>query len=496
VNNNESTVANFVNGVIKSPETRVELVRHSHLFFFYTYFSESVTYQIAQFQRDWFLLTQNESMPLTAVVAFRGSGKSTIFTLSYVLWAILGSQQKKFVLIISQTQEQAQLHFKALKKQLTENTLLQTDLGPFKEDEWNANSLIIPKYNARITVASTETAIRGMKHGFHRPDLIICDDIEDSNSVKTREGRDKTYNWFTSEVVPLGNKNTKIIMVGNLLHDDSLMMRIKDEIGKGERSGILKEYPLIDENGVCIWPGKYSDAEEIEDEKKKVGNEIAWQKEYLLKIIADDTQVVFKEWIHYYDILPDSRIHKYRHALTGIDLAISQREGADFTAMISAKLYGWGDNLKIYILPDPLNKRLLFPDILKEAKHIADTVDDSYIKSPLLIESNQFQAAVAQQLNSEGYTAIEVRVSRDKRERLAVTSDYIKNGKILFPRAGTQELVKQMINLGVEKHDDLCDAFSLLVGYIIENERKAVHLPAPDPFREKLLTAELMGKMF
>ena len=495
MNNNESSVTDFVNNVIKSPETRLELVKHSHLFFFYTYFSESVTYPIAQFQKDWFLLTQDENMPLTAVVAFRGSGKSTIFTLSYVLWAILGLQQKKFVLILSQTQEQAQLHFKALKKQLTENGLLQSDLGPFKEDEWNSSSLIIPKYNARITVASTETAIRGMKHGFYRPDLIICDDIEDSNSVKTREGRDKTYNWFTSEVVPLGNKTTKIIMVGNLLHDDSLMMRIKDEINRKDRSGIFNEYPLINEHGVCIWPGKYADEQEIDNEKKKVGSEVAWQKEYLLRIIADDAQIIFTDWIHCYDELPDDRIAQYRYTLTGIDLAISQKEGADFTAMVSARLYGWGDKLRLYILPHPINQRMLFPKILSTAKSVSDTLGGN-AKSKLLIESNQFQAALADQLKEDGYPAEPIHTSRDKRERLSMTSGYVMDGKVIFPRHGAEDLIKQLVGFGTERHDDLSDAFALLVLYVIENFRKVSPSLPRDPSGERLITNGLIERTF
>jgi hypothetical protein len=45
----------------------------------------------------------------------------------------------------------------------------------------------------------------------------------------------------------------------------------------------------------------------------------------------------------------------------------------------------------------------------------------------------------------------------------------IRNGTVLFPDKGCEQLLQQMIGFGVEKHDDLADAFSLLVLKIVED---------------------------
>lgn len=73
--------------------------------------------------------------------------------------------------------------------------VLKADIGPFEEvsDEWGADSIVISNYGARIMAVSTEQSIRGIRHGQYRPDLVICDDIEDLNSVKTRDGRERTF---------------------------------------------------------------------------------------------------------------------------------------------------------------------------------------------------------------------------------------------------------------------------------------------------------------
>src|SRR5581483_11119142 len=115
----------FTNKAVRSKVTT-----QSHQWFFSTYFASYITHESADFHREMFAITEDESQPLSVIVAFRGSGKSTIMTLSYPIWAVLGKQQKKFVLIASQTQYQARVHLTNIKRELESNDLLSNDLGP------------------------------------------------------------------------------------------------------------------------------------------------------------------------------------------------------------------------------------------------------------------------------------------------------------------------------------------------------------------------------
>ena len=45
--------------------------------------------------------------------------------------------------------------------------------------------------------------------------------------LKTKEGRDKIFQWLTGEIMPIGDTYTKKIFIGNLLHEDCLLMRLK-----------------------------------------------------------------------------------------------------------------------------------------------------------------------------------------------------------------------------------------------------------------------------
>ncbi|MHA1401742.1 MAG: phage terminase large subunit [Candidatus Heimdallarchaeaceae archaeon] len=455
-----------IDKIIKDKKVRTKLATESHQWFFILYLSHYITHPPASFHDEIFAITEDESIKNAAIVAFRGSGKSTLITLSYVIWSILGKQQKKFVLILGHTMYQAKIYMKNIKEELETNELLQADLGPFQEEnEWQAFSLVIPNYNARITCASYEQGIRGLRHRQYRPDLIICDDVEDLESVKTLESRDKTYNWLTGEVIPAGDQNTKLIVVGNLLHEDSLIMRIKKNIADKTFNGIFRAYPFIDDNKNITWPGKFPTEKEINDERQKIGSESAWQREYMLRIIPDTERVIYPEWIHYYDTLPDIEDEKndYRYTATGIDIAISTKETADYTAMVSARIYGIGENRKIYIFPNIINERLSFPETVTKIKEVSKGLGNG-IPTKVFIEDVGYQKSIIQHLQEQGYPVEGVSVNgQDKRARLSLTTPYLQTKRIFFPKQGAKILIEQLLCFGSEKHDDLVDAFTILI---------------------------------
>lgn len=459
---------------------RRKLAKSSHYWFFLIYLSHYIKYQFAPFHHEMFKITEDESLPLAALVAFRGSGKTTLMSLSYIIWSIIGVQKRKFVLLLSQTQNQARLYLTNIKRELETNNLLKTDIGPFEEvsDEWGANSIVLSNYNARIMAASAEQSIRGVRHGEHRPDLVICDDVEDLNSVKTKEGRDKIFDWLAGEVMPIGDQDSKFIIVGNLLHEDCLLMRLKKAIEEKRLQGNFYSYPLLDESNQIAWPGKFTSLEDIDNLKKSIGTESAWFREYLLKIIAEEDRVVRREWIRYYDVLP-SHLEKFVWLIAiGVDLAISEKNSADYTAIIPILVTGYGRNLEMYILPFILNKRLTFPETIQEIKKLSDQLQVMFKRQPVVyVENVGYQLSVVQQLTVEKVFAEQVDLnSRDKRSRLNITTPYIKAGKVLFPRHGAEQLISQLTNFGIEKHDDLADAFSILVSKVIECDR-----PTPEP---------------
>lgn len=486
----------LIDDAINDPAVRKELASQDHLWFFRIYLSHHITYGMADFQHTMFSLTQDESVSPVVITAFRGSGKSTIMTLSYPLWAILGKQKKKHIVILSQTTPQARLHLKNIKEELESNELLREDLGPFREDEaeWNARSLIIEDYDARITAMSIDSSIRGLKHGANRPDLIILDDVQDRESVQTQQSRDKTWRKFVSDVVPMGDLGTRMVVVGNILHRDSLIMRLKDGIEDGEMNGVYHSFPLLDEKGSCMWPEKFPDRQSIEELRATV-DEMAWQHEYLLDVSYRENEVIQEDWIRYYDTLPDE---ESQYTAIGVDPAISEKESADCTAMVPARVFGYGEDMEVYILPDIVNDRLTHLDTIKTAKQLSKSMGIDR-NAKLFVEDVAYQKALIETLEKEHRGVVEgIKVGRqDKWARLKNVSHVLQNGRVFFPEGRSAEgLINQLVGLQTERHDDLADAFSLVLGEIIRKNKPRSGFPDIDYDDTEAITAGLMDKEY
>jgi predicted phage terminase large subunit-like protein len=468
----EKELQDVINIMMVNKDFRKSLATRSFRIFFGTYFSHYIKFPLAECHLEMFRLAEDPNNRTIVIMGARGIAKSTIMNMALAIWSILGSPQKHCIVILGRTQTKAKRFFLDLRKEFEENELLRADLGPFKtqESEWSS-SLTIPRHNVKITFASAEQSVRGIRHKQYRPDLIIGDDLEDDSSVRTMEGRNRTYDWLVKDVIPSGEfGETRLVILGTLLHEDSLIMRLQEEIANGQRDGIYRKYPLMDDNGKILWKGKYPDNSSINEERRRVGNEVAWGQEYLLRIVSTPDRVVYPEWIKYYDNMPEkTEKNEYRGAYIGIDLAISEKEYSDYTAMVSAHVFGWGDDMKIYIAPNPIKERLDFPSAIEKAKLLSSSLADRGRFATLYIENNQYQEAFVQMMQKEKYPAQGIHSQGDKRTRLTLVTPLVKAGRIMFSRTNNESLVQELTGFGSERHDDLADAFAIVIGEIMKN---------------------------
>ncbi len=467
--------------LVKNPVTRLNTARRSFLWFFNIYFAHYIEYEMAPFHYRMFDLVQRTDWRLLCLVAFRQSGKTTIMTRAHALWSILGQKEAKFVLIISATQAQAKQMMANIRNMVETNDMLKRDLGPFEEvaDTWGNTTITFTRYGSQIRVASVNEQIRGISHSQYRPDLIIIDDPEDVQSAKTKEGRDKVYQWFKSEIMPLGGRTSRTVVVGNVVHEDCLTMRLKREILEGQTTGLYFEYPVITASGESAWPGMFPTLESIEEERRRIGDEQSWQREYMLRIISRDDQVIKREWIYTYEGLPAfTRENDFQCFVSGVDLAVKNTETSDYTAVVSAAVYGHGEKMKIYILPDPLNQRLNdFDEILTKLKEISTRIGKG-TRTKMYIESNAALAYVFQGMQNAGYPVVEVINRGEKHERLFSIGPSFKNAQVVFPKQGCESLINQVVNFGIENHDDLVDALIIVVTESLKTIKR--HNPFPD----------------
>ena len=450
--------------IATNPKMLFAVTKRSFQWFFCVFFwKEYVTKGLAPFHFKFFAIAQDESVKRASVVAFRMAGKSTILNTAYAVWAIMGIHRKRNVVIVSKTKDMAQKHLKNIRMVIEDNVFLRKVFGPFGEgeEEWRNSLLIIPKYGAQIAAMSLEEGKRGGRFGAIRPDLMIIDDIEDTESIATQESRDKIWSWLVGEIMALGDEETKIVFLGNIVHEDAVLMRIERSIQEGRMKGVCYRIPIMKhgpkDEFLSSWPNRFPTREVFEEFKSGIPDEITWQREYMLRIVPPDGQIVKPEDIYYYDGEP-----KTNNVFHGVDLAISKQQNADYTAIVSGqKEYGdYSPRTRLYILPHPINRRMNFDETVKQILFLAE---ETHHSGTFFVEKVGFQQYAIEVLERKGVRVTGMRPGGDKQARLMVAAKFIKDGSVLFPRTGCEHLLRQLFNLGTEKHDDLVDGLSYVI---------------------------------
>ena len=165
-----------------------------------------------------------------AIAAPRGHAKSTIVSLVYVLWRVLYSKEK-LVLIASNTIAQAMALLKDIKHQLKKNALIIDDFPEIccarKPKPWRDSRIQLPN-GTMIRVYGVGQNPRGIKNDKDRPGLIIADDLENEEQAQSEEQRDKLRSWFRRTLLNTGHPDTNVVVIGTILHQDSLLANLVD----------------------------------------------------------------------------------------------------------------------------------------------------------------------------------------------------------------------------------------------------------------------------
>lgn len=231
------------------------------------------------------------------VAAPRGHAKSTNFTFKDSLHAVLYAY-KHYILILSDSSEQAEGFLDDIKTELEDNANIIMDFGSLKGDKAWRTGVILTKTDIKAEAIGSGKKVRGRRHRNWRPDLIVLDDIENDENVNTPEQRKKLKNWFDKAVSKAGDTYTDIMYIGTILHYDSLLNNVLQNPRYKTRKyrAVISEAvntKLWDE-----WEGIYTNLfNENHEEDARTFYE-AHEEEMLL-----GAEVLWEEKLSYYDLM-------------------------------------------------------------------------------------------------------------------------------------------------------------------------------------------------
>lgn len=429
-----------------------------------------------------------------AIAAPRGHAKSTAITLGYGLSALL-FRERKYMLIVSDTEEQASMFLGMMKQELQENEELIDLFELWKNDKGlvefpkDSSTDIIVKFRDghlfRIMAKGAEQKVRGRLWNGTRPDIIICDDMENDELVMNKERRDKMRNWFKGALLPSLSDEGVIRLVGTILHSDSLLENMMpNPSDKLTQSTELKQWTTRKSKWKAVkyrahnqdftkllWPEK-KDPEFFKEEYTesiRTGTTDTYSREYLNYPI--DEAISFFKRSDFIPRLEEDKRTRLNYYIT-VDLAISQEEKADYSVFLVA---GVDENKMLHVV-DIIRERL-------DGREIVDTlIHLQRVYNPFLvgIEEMQVSKSIGPFLN-EAMVANNVYLSvlklkhagKDKVTRARSIQARTRAHGVKFDKEADWyfNFEQEMLTFPRGKHDDQVDAFAymgLMLDYLVE----------------------------
>lgn len=270
-------------------KARKERAETDVLFFMETYLPHYCDEPFAPFHSELIELadaaTATEPM---AGDAPRGFAKSTVISFGYALHKIV-YKSKRFIIEGGETETQAAGITASLMVELEENPRIKSDFGRQKGPSWSDGDFTTST-GVRVLARGSGQAIRGLKNGPHRPDLIILDDIESDESVNNPKRIKAAVKWVLSAVVPsLNPKTGALFVVGTMLAKKSVLATLK-----ANPQFKSFHFQAIQPDGSSLWPERHS-VEHLEAIKRLVGTKV-FNAEYMGN--PQDDEASFKaEWL-------------------------------------------------------------------------------------------------------------------------------------------------------------------------------------------------------
>ncbi|MBT9138844.1 MAG: hypothetical protein DDT31_01421 [Syntrophomonadaceae bacterium] len=283
-----------------------------------------------QFHREaWELYCS--SHPQCAVIAPRDHAKSTALTFSYVLAEVL-FRLSDHVIIVGSTEDKAAEQLSNISEELELNADLRAEFKIKGFETLTKTEVIVfhdDGHRFRILARGSEQKIRGTTWKGKRPNLLLCDDIEDDEQVENKDRRSKFRRWFFRAARQALSLGGKIRVHGTILQEDALLARLR----KNQTWKVLfyKAHKSYSDFSELLWSERWSMSSlrirQLEFEGD--GDSAGYSQEFLNTPLDNATAYLRKQ-----DFLPMTEEDRVTEKViaVGVDFAISKRDHANRTS--------------------------------------------------------------------------------------------------------------------------------------------------------------------
>ena len=403
----------------------------------------------------------------STVLAFpREFGKTTYVWDAFASWNVL-HRKYTYVMYIGATLQIAKDQLMNVKNAIITHPILANSISIVRNTQ-EQFFYQIGKKRYFITCHGAGQMLRGKRFEKSRPDIVVIDDIETTEGVRSKEQRKKLKDWFFADVIPLG-KMARFFYVGTMLHEDCLLANLIQQPLDDDRTNSKWKtfrYGVIDdETGNPTWPDKYDEAWIETRRKSYIANNMLYRfnTEYMNIAVAREDRVFDPGRIRFYN--PEQ-------------LKAAQNGGMDTITIVDPGIHPDGDHDPTVILTtqmDSLGQIWVLNVSRKHMVHheILDEIVEEYKKfnpNTVYIESVQGQEYLAQDLEDgkwQGGHILPIQRIDGKQIRMGKLRIYGLEGlfqqrKLLVPASASWwvDMCDELVSFPRGRHDDILDCLA------------------------------------
>lgn len=390
-----------------------------------------------------------------------GAAKSTYASILFAPW-YFGNYPNHCIIAASHTAELAEKWGRRVRNLVNEHSLV---LGVNLASDSQAAGRWETGTGGEYFAAGVGGAIAG-----RRADLVVIDDpVRSREDADSELIRDKTWDWYKSDLYTRLKPGGRIVLIQTRWHEDDLAGRLLADMATGSDQWDVISLPAVAEAndplgrrpGEALWP-EWENNDELERKRRTVGPR-DWTALYQQRPAPEEGDYFKAEWLRPYDKTPARETIRI---YGGSDYAVTA-DGGDYTVHAVVGLDPEG---RMYLL-DLWRKQAAsdewveaFCDLVREWKPVGWAEEQGQIRAgvgPYLDRRQRERQAYVyrESFPTRGDKAVR---AQSIRGRMAMEGLYVPVNAAWYPA-----LRAELLSFPAGKHDDQVDALGL-VGQLLD----------------------------
>ncbi len=452
-----------------------------------TFFPEEVDADFSSLHDKIFAVMDEAIQKKKAIAAPRGLGKTTLAKIRAIKAIVF--REEYFIIYLSNSATSAEASTEHIKRMLQQNEMIEKIFGKvtfsqkgfkdsFSKQSWVAYGEVF------ILPRGAGQQVRGQNWMSHRPGLVIIDDLESTELVKSDDQREKLADWFHSDLMKTESKfgkRAEFLYIDTIKHEDALLQNLidaSDWMNVDAPDGVLS----ICDTEFNTYDSNYMTTEEIKEEyaqHKEKGKTDLFYMEYMNIPISLEDAIFKEEYFKYYDEMGTHL--QVVHQVNGEDLEV-KIEKVSVKDLITVVIVDPARTVKLQsaesaVVTVSVSRKsgMIFVRDVVAKKVRPDELYDIMFNAVLMhnatllaVEVTGLHEFISQPLKNQMHVRgiypvyIELNAKGDKDMRISTLSPNYRLGYMYHNKANCSQLENQLMWHPKSKRKDIIDALAYI----------------------------------